>query len=160
MAHQTPAGSLRIGHAERDRTIALLREHTAAGRLDLDEFEERVGQVTTAKTAADLDAVLTDLPRLPSQVPPPRPWGPPPGPWGAPPGGWSRPGPWAPPGAPGVRTGWRVLPLWARLVLIMLVVWAVTGAGYFWPVWVIVPLAFMAVSGCHHRARHPRDFTA
>lgn len=182
MAHQTPPGNLRIGHAERDRTIALLREHTAAGRLDLDEFEERVGRITTAKTADDLDAVLADLPRLPSQVPPPQTWGP----WGPAGRGWTRqgewtsqggwaqpieayrppnpspPGTWKRPASPAARTGWRVVPFWARIVVIMIAIWAVTGAGYFWPVWVIVPLAIMAVTSSRHRCggRHRGDFTA
>jgi Domain of unknown function (DUF1707)/Cell wall-active antibiotics response 4TMS YvqF len=53
---------LRASDADRDRTIADLREHTAAGRLTLEEFSERVDQAVAARTVAELDAVRSDLP--------------------------------------------------------------------------------------------------
>lgn len=39
-----------------------LGEHAAAGRLTLDELEERAGQTLTAKTRGELAAITTDLP--------------------------------------------------------------------------------------------------
>jgi Domain of unknown function (DUF1707) len=54
---------LRIGDAERDETMAQLREHFAAGRLTLDELTERIDGALAAKTQAHIDALLVDLPR-------------------------------------------------------------------------------------------------
>jgi hypothetical protein len=53
---------LRASDADRDRTIAELREHTAAGRLTLEEFSERVERATAARTLAELEALGHDLP--------------------------------------------------------------------------------------------------
>jgi len=61
---------LRIGHAERDATIATLREHFAAGRLTLDELTERIDGALAAKTQGQIDALMADLPRLRPQRPP------------------------------------------------------------------------------------------
>jgi hypothetical protein len=64
---------LRIGDAERDATIAKLREHFAAGRLTLDELTERIDGALAAKTQGQIDALMADLPRLRSQWPAPIP---------------------------------------------------------------------------------------
>jgi hypothetical protein len=66
---QPPAPALyppsqRIGDAERDAAEAELRAHHLAGRLDDDEFEERLGLAQSARTRADLEAVVGDLPAL------------------------------------------------------------------------------------------------
>jgi hypothetical protein len=53
---------MRVGHAERDAVAAELREHYAAGRLTLDELNERLDKVFAAKTKGDLNALMTDLP--------------------------------------------------------------------------------------------------
>ena len=37
------AMTVRVADADRDRTVALLREHVVDGRLTLDEFSARVG---------------------------------------------------------------------------------------------------------------------
>jgi len=42
--------------------IDSLQRHTAAGRLTLDEFSERVGAVIAARTLQDLAAATVDLP--------------------------------------------------------------------------------------------------
>lgn len=55
-------GGVRIGDAERQQVVDMLRRHTSEGRLTLDEFSERAGQVYAAQTQAELDAVLADLP--------------------------------------------------------------------------------------------------
>lgn len=54
--------SERIADADRERTIEDLREHMLAGRLNTEEFEDRLGSAHNAKTRADLDAARTDLP--------------------------------------------------------------------------------------------------
>lgn len=53
---------LRIGHAERAAALAALETHLAAGRLDEEEYDERVNRIGTARTHADLAAIFADLP--------------------------------------------------------------------------------------------------
>jgi hypothetical protein len=59
-AQKTP---LRIGDAERDRAITALGDHFAAGRLNTEEFEERVDQAIRARFNDDLQPLFVDLPR-------------------------------------------------------------------------------------------------
>jgi hypothetical protein len=54
--------NVRVGDAEREGTAAQLREHFADGRLTLDELNERLDQTFAAKTRADLNTVMVDLP--------------------------------------------------------------------------------------------------
>jgi Domain of unknown function (DUF1707) len=56
--------NVRIGDADREAVAAQLREHYADGRLTLDELNERLDQTFAAKTKADLDVVLRDLPHV------------------------------------------------------------------------------------------------
>lgn len=56
--------SIRASDQDRDRTARLLREHHAAGRLDPEEFNERLDKVYEAKTIADLDQLTADLPAI------------------------------------------------------------------------------------------------
>ena len=57
-------GQLRIGNAEREKAATELGEHLAAGRLDADEYTDRVGKVYAARTAGDLAPLFADLPPL------------------------------------------------------------------------------------------------
>jgi len=54
--------ALRIGDAERDAAAADLGEHYAAGRLSLDELNERLDAVFSSKTFGHLSRVMADLP--------------------------------------------------------------------------------------------------
>lgn len=54
--------SLRVADVDRDRVAAQLREHTAAGRLNLEEFSERVGEALTARVQGELDLATRELP--------------------------------------------------------------------------------------------------
>jgi hypothetical protein len=56
--------SIRASDQDRDRTARLLREHHAAGRLDPEEFNERLDKVYEAKTIAELDLLTADLPAV------------------------------------------------------------------------------------------------
>jgi class 3 adenylate cyclase len=69
------AGGVRIGDAERQAVIDLLRQHTGEGRLTLDEFAERAGEVYAARTREELEAVLADLPEGVRPDPPSSPLG-------------------------------------------------------------------------------------
>lgn len=53
---------LRVSDAERDVVAAELGEHFQVGRLNQDEFDERLTAALAAKTRGDLSALLADLP--------------------------------------------------------------------------------------------------
>jgi len=121
--------NLRASDADRERTVSLLREHHAEGRLDMEEFHERLNAAYAAKTLGDLNALLADLPaidlyRLPSAGLKP-----------APVGSW----------APGRRPDGTVarqagqLAAWAAVSSILAVVWlivsVVSGGGIAWLIW-------------------------
>jgi hypothetical protein len=55
---------MRASDADRDRAATLLREHHAAGRLNPEEFQERLDATFEAKTLGDLDRLLADLPGI------------------------------------------------------------------------------------------------
>ena len=57
-----PEGELRVSDSERDAALSELSRQAAAGRLTLDELEERAGQALGARTRADLATVTRDLP--------------------------------------------------------------------------------------------------
>ena len=60
----------RASDADRDRTVAALREHLAAGLLTLEEFDERMDKAYAAKTLGELDNLMADLPETdPGQLP-------------------------------------------------------------------------------------------
>jgi len=61
-----PAGQIRVGDADRERVIDLLRSHAAAGRLDTQELEERLERAYAARYGSDLQAVLAELPSEPA----------------------------------------------------------------------------------------------
>jgi hypothetical protein len=53
---------MRASDADRQRIVAALERHTGAGRLTLDEFAQRVGVVSDARTLDELAVVVSDLP--------------------------------------------------------------------------------------------------
>ncbi|MGC2373928.1 MAG: DUF1707 domain-containing protein, partial [Solirubrobacteraceae bacterium] len=55
-------GQIRVSDADRERLVEELHEHTVAGRLTAEEYEQRLEAVYAARTRADLDALRTDLP--------------------------------------------------------------------------------------------------
>ena len=129
----------RASDADRDRTAAALREHLAAGRLTIEEFDERLDKAYAAKTLGELDQIMTDLPATdPDQVRTPRRTAPlaslPPG---------SR----CPPGSiqagqgrfsPASRAAWGS---WLAISLALFVIWLASGAsGGPWFLWVALPL--------------------
>ena len=56
------APAIRVSDADRERTIALLRDHAAEGRLTLEEFTERMSSAYAARTNDELEALARDLP--------------------------------------------------------------------------------------------------
>lgn len=61
--HQ-PAPSIRVGDADRERAAQHLQAAVADGQLDLDELDERLAAVYSARTRVELAAVTADLPAL------------------------------------------------------------------------------------------------
>jgi Domain of unknown function (DUF1707) len=158
---------IRASDDDRERTVALLREHHAAGRLTVEEFNERMDKAYAAKTLGDLDELMTDLPaidlyRLPDASLPPH---------------YRRQIPGAgsfqaATGAAGLTMGHgRFSPVWAAawgswlsVTLLCFVIWALSGGGYLWPLWLAGPWGAIMVgrwiSGSHpgggpNRPSHP-----
>jgi hypothetical protein len=51
-----------VGDADRERSLARLRRHYAEGRLSVEEFDDRAGVLTGARTTRELRVALRDLP--------------------------------------------------------------------------------------------------
>jgi hypothetical protein len=130
---------MRVSDAEREATAAELREHYASGRLTLDELNERIDKAFAAKTRADLDALMRDLPSA-------RPGGTGPSRTGAAPGGT---GPsWTGAGAGrrvGQAIGAMVVMFAAMSVLLLFGVLGVFGLGPSRPIGVVLLLAGLAL---------------
>lgn len=58
------SSGIRASDHDRDRTARLLREHHAVGRLDPEEFAERLDKSFHAKTVEELDRLTADLPPI------------------------------------------------------------------------------------------------
>ena len=102
---------MRASDSDRDRIVDALREHGAAGRLTTDELEERTDRALAARTFGELDALLDDLPGArDSQRAAAR-----------------RQAAW---------TGYSEhLRVYLAVMALLVAIWALTGMGYFWPVW-------------------------
>src|SRR5688500_3990700 len=59
----------RVSDSDRSQAVELLRHHCGEGILTLDEFGDRVTLIYDARTRADLDDVLSDLPQQETEVP-------------------------------------------------------------------------------------------
>lgn len=55
-------GGIRVSDNERDQAVAELSEHYQAGRLTLEEFDDRSGLALRARMGSDLVALFADLP--------------------------------------------------------------------------------------------------
>lgn len=115
---------MRAGDEDRDRTIALLREAFAEGRLGDDEFQGRLEQAAAARTFGDLAPLTADLP-----VPAP-----------------SSPAATVAPREEAEQQDWRkAWGAWLGTAVLVNVIWAATWLGnaderpYYWPIWVWGP---------------------
>jgi hypothetical protein len=120
-----PDPSLRASDADRERATTQLRDHAAAGRLDAEELDERLDRALTARTTGELAALTRDLP--------------------------DEPGP-----RRDVERRRALHEAGASLApfLICVLIWAATGAGSFWPVWLLIPAA-IGIGGGLWRAYGP-----
>lgn len=138
---QQSAVNLRVSDADRDQAAAELGEHYQAGRLDQEEFDERLTAALRARTRGELDQLLDDLPAA------------------------RRPDPPLPSGHAAAGPGFR--PLLAALIPLVLVVGVVAASSHGrdgsgpWPLlwlwWIIVPaVIFRMRRGWGPRGSGPR----
>ncbi|MFI7180280.1 MULTISPECIES: DUF1707 SHOCT-like domain-containing protein [Streptomyces] len=59
---EKPLPELRASDADRDRVVERLRDAVAEGRLDMEEFEERLDAAYKSRTYAELEPLTRDLP--------------------------------------------------------------------------------------------------
>ncbi|MBT2479421.1 DUF1707 and DUF2154 domain-containing protein [Streptomyces sp. ISL-94] len=62
---EKPLPELRASDADRDRVVERLRDAVAEGRLDMEEFEERLEAAYKSRTYAELEPLTRDLPAAP-----------------------------------------------------------------------------------------------
>jgi hypothetical protein len=119
---------MRASDADRDRVVDMLRDHGAAGRLDTEELEERTDRALAARTMGELDAVLADLPAVRDRRR----------------------------AAAKREAAWNGysehLRTYLMVMALLVAVWALTGTGYFWPVW---PALGWGIGIVSHRASLP-----
>lgn len=60
----------RVSDAERELVVDRLRAACGDGRLSLEEFTDRVGEVYQSRTTGDLERLTGDLPAVPEPPPP------------------------------------------------------------------------------------------
>jgi DUF1707 SHOCT-like domain len=130
---------IRASDADRDRAAAALREHLVAGRLTIEEFDERLDRAYAAKTLGELDELMADLPtsdlgQLPGSSLDRRAADPTPA--GRHPDEPIQAGPGRFP--PVRRTAFGS---WVAISLILFMIWLASGAaGGPWFLWVVIPL--------------------
>lgn len=66
---------IRISDSDRERAMSDLAGHYADGRLEHEEYDERLDAIWTARTRADLAVLFNDLPRPQPAAPAVRPAG-------------------------------------------------------------------------------------
>jgi hypothetical protein len=66
-----PTTAMRASDADRETAFGLLRDHWLAGRLTLDEYEQRCDEAAAGRFIAELERALRELPYpLPEHGPP------------------------------------------------------------------------------------------
>jgi len=158
-----PEPHLRAADADRAAVAEVLGAHMSAGRLTVDEYDDRLSRTYAARTYGELAELTADLPtadRPPTvrsePVPTARPAV---GGCGGPGAvhGWA--GNWGHWGstAAGVRAAWAS---WLTTAVIVVGIWALTSLGsgdwiYPWPVWVIGPWGVVLLAQTLGAGRHP-----
>jgi hypothetical protein len=106
--------AIRVDDEERERAVVALREHTARGRLDPDELDERVSAAYRARTRGELADLVRDLPAEQDAAPPAR------------------------PRRPGTVAFQRHLAVFVVVGVFFVAIWAASGGGSFWPIWALL----------------------
>jgi hypothetical protein len=139
-----------ISEDDRSRVIEVLRDQAGAGTLDLDEYGARLSEAYAATTVEELRHSLRDLPVPALSEPAPAPPPPPAGQAVSTPRSTPRPHQHQHPHRPhtplspakvdaAARAAWGAhLGAYVSVNLMLVVIWLLTGAGYFWPMWPIM----------------------
>jgi hypothetical protein len=139
---------MRAADSDRQAVADKLKQAMDEGRLDLGEYDERLRKAYAAKTYGDLKELLDDLPGItlsPTDAAPV-----------------SRPD--APPPARSSRPG-QLVRAWlggfGGIFVMCTVIWLATSVGsghvgYFWPVWLLIPMALGMLGQLDGRDRHGR----
>jgi hypothetical protein len=124
-----PSPEMRASDEDRERVVWMLREHSAAGRLSTEELEERTAAALGARTHGELDGLTADLPKMrdPRRTEARR--------------------------AAAQREFADHLRTYLTVMALLVAIWALTGMGYFWPVW---PALGWGIGILSHRASVPR----
>ena len=118
---------MRASDADREQVVERLHSAAAEGRLDADEFDRRLDAAFAATTDSQLEPLTADLPAPAPQSP-------------------RRP-------RIGVSPEWRA---YLSVMALLVAIWALTGTGYFWPVWPALGWGLGLVLGggaCSHPGR-------
>jgi hypothetical protein len=62
LTHRGERGKMRASDSDRDRVVELLNVAYSEGRLSKDEYDDRLENALSARTYADLDQIVADLP--------------------------------------------------------------------------------------------------
>jgi hypothetical protein len=115
--------------ADRDCVVERLRAAAAEGRLTSEELEQRLETAFAARTGAELEPLVADLPAPPARE---------------------------------RRSGRRPdLGPYVAVSLMLVAIWALTGMGYFWPIWPILGWGISFVragrlrGSCRRRSSNP-----
>jgi hypothetical protein len=114
-----------VNDDDRAMVAQLLQRHALDGKLTLGELAQRIDTAYRTDEWTALQGLLGDLPVVPTSAPLPA---------VAPPS----PRPARPALAPGAvaRIAFKVhLLIYCAVMALLLVIWAGSGAGYFWPMW-------------------------
>jgi class 3 adenylate cyclase len=115
---------LRASDQDRDQVAKSLRDHYSAGRLTDDEFGQRVDEAYGARTLSELEALTLDLPAPGVALPATR----------KPATDQS-----LTPLGRGLRLSVNIhLTIYVVVNVMLIGIWAASGAGYFWPIWPIM----------------------
>jgi len=122
---------VRVSDADRDDVVAQLRANAAEGRLDMQELEQRVERAYAAKVRRDLRVLVDDLPRDHRRA--------------------------RDLNAVAFREHLRS---YLAVMALLVAIWALTGMGYFWPVWPALGWGmsfFLRGGSCHSHSRRSRE---
>ncbi len=104
---ESPSDDVRASDGEREQAVAQLRAGAAEGRLSVEELDRRVEAAYAAPTRRDLAQLTKDLPRTRAVTT-------------------SR----------AAEIGFREhVRSYVGVMALLVIIWALTGMGYFWPVW-------------------------